>query len=205
MSHPYTGLGTAVVDPITLPDDGDAYDAASIGAALEDIQDGLVGLSDNYFNNSHFWIDAFQAPQNDLSRFSWDTSGTPGWLQSDVTSEGALQWYVRIPVGMKVVAAYAHIKGDGGSGAHAALPATLPNLELYRVYPDPGTAPLKEEDWADTSALLATYDAYHTVGGTCSEVFSGEMLEVIFRGEAGANAVNNCCKLYGINLELEKA
>lgn len=108
-----------------------------------------------------------------------------------------------LPRGCSIVGATATIKP---AASHAALPATMPFIQLEWL--DPGVptwnAILSQ---LDTSATVGAYDTLHTIAGTisphvydCSKVY-----RIRVRGESGANAALNgitAVMLYGLTVQI---
>lgn len=136
----------------------------------------------------------------DVSRFTFGT-GTPlVWRQSDVTDAGTLLRNLPAPKKAALTGVRARILPIG---SHAGLPGTMPKLELYRQ-PLISTAPVLVADAVDASADVTAYELGHNVEitGLSANLATGNAEEyfVVFRGEAGANALVGLLllDLYGI-------
>jgi hypothetical protein len=135
--------------------------------------------------------------------------GRGGWIQSDVTDEGGLWWWVQVNSALRVTMVAASINGDDGPGTNPGLPGggDRPRLRLYRQ-PTDGDDVEPLIDIADGSELL--YEQHHTIPYNTSIPFDpplsfalGEYLVIEFVGHKGPNVANNTLKLYGIEITTE--
>jgi hypothetical protein len=138
--------------------------------------------------------------------------GRGGWVQSDVTDEGGLWWWVPIPNDVRITMVAASIRGDDGPGTNPGFPdaADRPKLRLYRQALDGSDVePLLA--LGDETASQVEYEAHHTIPLDPGTPFltplelSGEYLVIEFVGHKGANVAPNTLKLYGIEITAEPA
>lgn len=147
--------------------DGDLVDGAGWLARIQDYANALQYLKDkaNGLSVNDRVYCPFIAPGQSAGalRFAWNGVGQN---QIDVTSAGRLDFDLPLPKGATTIQGIVLILQGGAGGAHTALPATLPTLELYR-FPEAGGAPVSVSGpHADLSATFAAYDAAHVISAS---------------------------------------
>jgi hypothetical protein len=145
----------------------------------------------------------------DTARFVYVSGARYGWLQADTTDGGGLVWHIDVPERLKVTGVTAYVRGnDGGAGHGGALPQFVPSLIMIRQPLDGSAGTLIHS--ADDPSTGGTYDAFHTIQITgINEQFAasqsevpGEQCIIGLNGESGTGAVNECFKLFGIDVFL---
>lgn len=132
--------------------------------------------------------------QNSSSRFTAGIASGIYWNQSSVASAGFLQFAVPpLPVGTKITQVIARW---GNSGTAALAIGTPPVIGLYKSTITAGVTFINGVGngstvgtQADTTAVLATYQALHNITLTLTETVSADAVySVAFAGETGANS-----------------
>lgn len=111
------------------------------------------------------------------------------WVQLDVGAAVPLMMDLDVPPGATLTQINAAVDGDaGGSGAHGALPATMPALTLFAIDPVTGV-PVTTDTQSDTAPNAAAYDAGHLIVLAVSRIVDQTKRYVLqFSGETGANS-----------------
>jgi len=148
--------------------------------------------------------------QNENTRFTLAFGlGAPNytWIQSNITDAGGIHFMIPPLFGVEITDVVARVHGDGaGTGTHAALPGTVPEVALLELDTDDGgtgnVSTLGTQ--SDVSASKAAYETLHDITLTgLNAVADDNLIHVVrFRGEAGANALVDRLVLYRIYLTL---
>lgn len=187
--HTYTPAGNRNAI-ITVPDDGDAANAASIQTPLEQLAEELELVARRTPGGSSAVATGFQIPllpfDNLNSRFA--PAGVGILQQNDVTDAGGV--LLPVPIAMVPCTITAVFLTLRNVAFHSALPATMPQLQLYRFNRSTYTSTVVGTQ-VDTSASTAAYAAAHTIALTVSESVNSSnfVYYVSFNGETGANSV----------------
>lgn len=141
---------------------------------------------------------------------NWSASLLGGPL-SQITTAASENWIpLALPrFGGKIVAAHALLDGrSAGGGAHAGLPASMPQIDL--AYFD---VTVGNTDYAggsvgsqvDTSGTIAAYDKIHTIDLTgLTETIDPNRLYLFgLQSESGANALANSLTVFKLWLTIE--
>lgn len=149
--------------------------------------------------------------QNENTRFTLAFGlGAPDytWLQSSITDAGGLHFMLPPLFGVEITNVVARVHGDGaGTGTHAGLPATMPDVTLFELNSDDGASGNVSSlgTQADVSANVAAYETLHDINlsGLSTAAAGDDLIHVVrVRGEAGANSLVNRLVLYRIYLTL---
>lgn len=111
------------------------------------------------------------------------------WRQNDVTGPPSLIWAAHgLPLAGTIAGVQLQVSGQPGS--HAALPATLPKIELWKQT-DTSIVPTLIGTGTDTSASKAAYEALHAIqtGAFEESIDSTATYLVHLYGEASTNSV----------------
>lgn len=188
MSHSLTETGSNAVFTVglTVPDNGDDFDDSCelvVGAdgQLADRTQWLYG-----------WFGSSPRSKVNLggawaSSFTRDAS-VGAWNQSAISSSAHVSAYgTFLPTGRKITGATATIRNP--LTANVAI-GTMPKLEVVKRSMVTGTETILGSQ-SDTTAVLATYQAFHsvTVTGLSSTIDDNNEYYLRLRGEDGANAV----------------
>lgn len=190
MSAEYAGDPNNYPVKITIPEDGDYKDAASVSVALEGLADRTANLADHLLGVVADDVITLPLVPLATASFTWDTPDMQ-WRQSSVASAGVLVFELILPKRGTLTAVQAVVIGDTG---HAALPATMPKITLYRKDTGSPAAATVLDTETDASANVGAYEVAHPITIVTSEVFdheSGNRYYVTFEGEAGANSAIN--------------
>lgn len=225
MSHPLTDVSNFDTS-ITVPDDGDAGAAASVGVGFQSLANRTKWLNDNKLtltggtltggligtslSGTSFPFAGAPPTVNrnqpalfasgDGSRWSYDRNFLK-WYQSSVASAGTLF----IPLsnlvdGATLISVSVAYSGKYATGmvGHAGLPATMPTVSLQRISAS-GLVQIGATI-TDTSGSFAVYDGGHNILiPSLTEVITETSDYVVYiTGEAGANSVANTSGVLGV-------
>lgn len=146
------------------------------------------------------------SPLNTGETQVWALQGDAGvslnWSQIAISGGSLSLWFeLDVPSGAQLTSVAAYLKG---AGAHSALPATMPKLELFKQS-DSGSGPIRTTVFSvtDSSANAAAYDAHHVisaVGLTEAIQRNTYLYKLRITGEAGANALSGLsCPLVSVS------
>jgi hypothetical protein len=191
-------------EDVRVIDDGDMCSGAEHGATATDLADRTVYVRDGVPGKAPSI--AVKVPlvpaQNSNARFEFQVVR---WQQADVTSVGGLTFPVPTTVKGKITGIKARIHGAQGGGGHAGLPATKPQLILYRN--SPAFTVTLVASITDPSANLAAYEVPHdlAITGLNEVIVAGQEYFALFQGEAGANSSPLLLALSSIEVTIEPA
>lgn len=213
MSYNYAGNSASYPTAVQIADDGDQPRNSQLAPGVEGALDRTAWLARHMFGGEAG--DYFPVPltplMNDNARFVWAATGVGlGLLQVDVTDEGFLLF--ELPLITKlggIVSLTAHLVGQTG---RAGLPATKPQISLVRENNiDAATAYTIVATQVDGSGTLGAYEGAHYISLAISPTEAidfaaggyAKRYYVLFKGEAGANAMANKLLLKGLTCDLE--
>lgn len=189
MPHTYTPSGTRNAT-ITLPDDGDAANVASINTPMQQLSEEVELIAQHVPGGSVGTSTAFQVPLNIFANASdrFAVGGVGLIEQVNVTDAGGVLFWVPTVMTCKITAVRMAWKG---APAHANLPGTMPKIELLRFNSNSNTY-TSIGSQTDPSGATVAYQANHNVDLTgLAEVVSSQnyWYYLSITGEAGANAL----------------
>lgn len=171
---------------ITIPDDGDDRESASVNVPLEALLDAVAQTYTGYL-----YIPLDNPVPTVNPRFAVSMpAGFPLWSQDDLTDAGGIPFSVpAVPVGARIVSLQLLVAGGAG---HGALPATMPSVTMSRRAGD-STGSDGELVDADIAAVDVTehqstrWETFAlAAGGYLDTEDSDYIVEV--RGETGADS-----------------
>lgn len=207
MSYTYSATMPAnLVAAFTLIDDGDPRAMGPLMAILEAIIDNQSKIATSRWG----WHQAPLTPFA-LTGFAVPTPtslGNYGVIQTSVA--GTPMFWVPLPTigeDSQITEVVAVLSGDyTGGSAHGGLPASLPNLSLFRVdYQIGGITALGNQ--LDTSGSVGAYDAGHTITltGLTEDISETRSHVAQIIGETGANSQINTMMVHAIRYKVEPA
>jgi hypothetical protein len=233
MSTTYAGDPDLFADLITKPSDGDNKPAATVNTAIEALADRTAFLEARASGVAkpgtatqihvplvalNIWgLSEEAATPGDRFIFSALANVGAGWLQVDVTDQGALTFDLSACLPKKCRITY--ISAVVACATHAADPtdggATLPRLTLLSEDTSQKTSVIVNTYADDMSSDQATYEARHLITIDCVSAFGAgglawDALEdlvyyVSFRGETGTDTQANKLLLKAIYVTIEEA
>lgn len=120
----------------------------------------------------------------DWTKASHDTTGI---MQTNVNTLTRILFSLSLPKGATLTKVQVVLKGAGG---HVGMPATKPDIIVYKISSINGTA-TSIGSATDASANTTAYQAVHTIDATMTETIDSELLRyaVVVETEDGANAL----------------
>ncbi len=209
MSSIYTPSKASFTVQVTLPSDGDPPVAAAWNTPLETNADNAAYLNDKAFYGveGHIHVPLGVPVANAGPDYITFDDTLWAWVQTDVTDAGGIVWPVKIGIKGRITEVLAEIDGDAGpGGAHGAMPATTPTIQLVRIeYSAAGSEVTAIGLTSDPAAGLAAYEAPHTFGptGLTEDIDENRSYYVKFTGEDGANKQVDSLLLADIRIKLE--
>lgn len=202
MSSAYVSTATgAVVNSVTLPNDGDDEDAASVDAPFEQNADNIWRIAQGGMNPQsltrivQWWFPPVIAPANVPGWVPGQTSGIPDqtWVHNSIRNPSGdnslLYAELDVPNGATLTSVSVDINPLTGRGG---VPAVLPNLSLYKMSSS-STIPIVSTVFSqqDPSALQTDYEKEHSItSATLAEIVEKQFHKylLVFTGEFGTHS-----------------
>ncbi len=192
MPSPFTPTPTILPATITLPDDGDLEDVASVNVPSEVGLDAIAFLTVpaktagtqqkvasqdlNIAQRGQVWYDPAEWGQVTAKPSAVQLSGTATYISMDL----------QLPHGSTLKELDVFIT-PGGS--HSGLPATMPSWTLYSRNMSTG-ADTSIISKVDTSATVLAYETYHVIRAFPAIVIDrAKRYWVVMNGEGSTNAL----------------
>ena len=185
-----TGAVQANGGDINLASGSQIIGAAGAGVQVQDAEDLVVNGSNEQ------WLltltpTIIQHDGGNLPTWSAlpEGGGTFGWYQNNVTTARPIWFALPFLPGDSIVNIFVRVDGNANNVAHGALPAVMPQIELWSV--DINGVFTSLQTAVDGSASQAAYDAPHNIllsGGVFPFTVGANRLYVCVRGETGANS-----------------
>jgi hypothetical protein len=191
---------------VTVPDDGDAANAASVEAGMQDLADRtyylhekIVGVASTITVPIPLCASAFNQDARFIASDGIAAYGYGCWEQADPTSGGGLAFGIYLPFESGQLSSVTlYVTGRWSGAAHAGPVGTMPTLTIQQqalatgVVTDLATV-------TDTTVAPATYDVPHTIVNPCGPVPIGptHTYWLVVTGEAGANSATHHFAVYG--------
>lgn len=166
---------------------------AGAGVNLEDAEDLTINGSNETFRLT--LVPVLNDPLGPWERTT-PGSGLLGWYQFDVAAVRRIWFAIPVPPGDDLVDVFVRVDGDAmGVGPHAALPATMPQIDLFTVDIN-GQLSAALATKVDPSGSAAVYDGVHNIilqngsltSGTMPRTATQSPFYVRVSGEFGANS-----------------
>lgn len=194
---------------ITVPDDGDAANAASVEAGMQDLGDRSLYLRNRIPGAAatHTVVVPSMVANVGTASSARFVQEEECVLQNDVTDSGWVKMPIfGIPTVCTIALAKLYVTGLYSAGAHAGLVETPPMFWIDRVDMTTGVATSITGDVSDPHAgvNLALYETMHAITSPAlAEVTSATRSYYLnIRGEGGANATANKFAYYALALTI---
>lgn len=190
----------------TVASDGEAVSQATRTLVMQGYADGLLYLR----NRSPAAVAGnYQIPIAPvglyaaawIARWGW-VAASEGWVNLNIG--GADEITIPLPalVGCSFSSVTLVVHGDANAvGPHAALPASMPQVTLYKIDGQTAAPALTTVgSQVDTSANVAAYEQGHTITytpGAAQTIDEVTQYAISVRGESGANSIASALVLYG--------
>jgi len=197
MAHDLTPTATFTA-PVTVPDDGDGLAAITIENPIS----ALANRSEYNFARAHARNRAMIA-MGQIAPVAFASLTGPtvaGWVQANAASAGLLHFGIDTKPGDAVQQLIAYVHGDPtGVGPHAALPATLPQIQAISYNYATGVRTVLGT-LQDSPADVPAYESFHLIAlsGLAYAMAPQEALYLDVAGETGADSINGAFHILGV-------
>jgi len=203
MAHNIVDVDTWTAS-VAVPDDGDAANAASVEAGMQDLADRTLYLRNRLPSAAASYqivVPAF-CTYNENSRFLYDYGGAacPFPVHADTTDAGGIMCpLVGLPSSGTITSVITRVNGLMTAGVHGGLLGTAPTATLLRYLYTTG-APTNVDVAVDPYATtdLALYEQPHpiTSAALAESLSIYRTYAMVITGENGANKANDKFGVY---------